>query len=85
MARDPDAPIANGWLIFYFALLVAVLIPVVGGIAEWHDGSGNGNAIVDVVWRVAWITFQILKTTLIVLLVIWGYRRFIKGNNEPRS
>jgi len=81
-AHDPNAPIANGWLIFYLALLVAVLVFVVGAVAEWHDGAGQGSIYVDVLWRVTWITFTVLKTTLIVLVVIWGYRRFISGREE---
>ncbi len=84
-ARDPNAPIANGWLIFYLALLVAVLVFVVGAIAEWHDGAGQGSVYVDALWRVTWVTFQILKTALIVLLVIWGYRWFNRRKEERSS
>jgi len=81
-ARDPNAPIANGWLIFYFSLIFAVLIFVVGGVREWHHGSGEGSFFVDVVWRVTWIIFSVLEVALIVLLAIWGYRRFISGREE---
>lgn len=81
-ARNSDAPIANGWLIFYLFLVVAMLVFVVGAIAEWHDGAGKGSVYVDALWRVTWVTFQILKTALIVLLVIWGYRRFIRKEGE---
>jgi len=84
-ARDPNAAIANGWLIFYFGLLVAMLVFVVGAVAEWHDGAGQGSIFVDIVWRVSWVGFQMLKTVLIVLLVIWGYRRFTKLRGHAKA
>jgi uncharacterized membrane protein len=82
-ARDPNAPIANGWLIFYLALVVAVLLIVASVIYAWHHGSGQGNVLVDVVWRITWVTFSVLKVTLIVLLVIWGARWF--GRRRERA
>jgi membrane protein implicated in regulation of membrane protease activity len=76
MAGDPNAPIANGYLIFYLALLVGAFVILGAVVLQWHDGSGQGNVFVDILWRLTWVTYQILKVTLIILLLIWISRRF---------
>lgn len=81
-ANDPDAPIANGWLIFYLGLVVAVMILLVGVITQWHEGSGRGSPSVDILWRITWILYSLVKIAFLVLGVIWAYRRFQKRRGE---
>jgi hypothetical protein len=75
-ARDPDAPIANGWLMFYFALVLTVLVFVVGAVDQWREGAGQGSAFGELIWHVTWITYSLLKAAFLILFGIWGYRRF---------
>lgn len=76
IAGQPDAPIANGLLIFYLAILLIVLALVIGALDNWHTGSGKGSVFVGVLWHTVWTTFQVLKVTWIVLLIIWIWRWF---------
>jgi hypothetical protein len=82
MAGDPNAPIANGYLIFYLAVTVAAFMILGGAILEWHRGAAQGNVFVDILWRLTWIMFQVMKVTLIILLVIWVYRWFGRRGGE---
>lgn len=82
VVAQPDAPIAHGLFIFYLALLLLVLVPVVGALRNWRIGSGKGNVFVDVLSHVAWVSFNVLAVTWIVLLVIWISRWFSGRRSE---
>lgn len=81
-AGDPNAPVANGLFIFYMFFLLVALAITEEAIREWRHGAGEGSIFVDVLWHVAWATTSVLEVVLIVLVVIWGYRRFISGREE---
>lgn len=76
MAGDSNAPIVNGYVVFYLALIVAGLVLVGGAVLEWHHGSAQGNVAVDILWRVTWVIYQVLKVTLVIVGGMWIYRRF---------
>jgi hypothetical protein len=76
VAGQPDAPIANGLLIFYMAFVLFMLVLAVGALQEWHNGAGKGSVFVDVLGRIVWIVFNVLAVTWVVLLVIWISRWF---------
>lgn len=88
-ARDRNAPIANGWMIFYLALVVAVLVIVESVVFSWDHGSGHGNVFVDVLWHVTRVVGSVLKLALLVVLVMWGSRWFDmrreKGGSWPTT
>lgn len=76
IAGRPDVPIANGLLIFYLAILLIVLAIAIGALDNWRTGSGKGSVFVGVLWHTVWTSFQVLKITWIVLLIIWIWRWF---------
>lgn len=84
-AADPNAPIANGWFVFYLALVVVVLGIVESVVYSWHHGSGHGNVFVDVLWHVTRVVDSVLQLALIVLLVIWGSRWFGRRREKGGS
>lgn len=52
------------------AVWVFVFFPLVGALDNLHHGSARGNEIVDVLWHVLWIVWNLVLFALIALLVI---------------
>lgn len=73
---QPDRPIINGFLVFYLGLTLAVLVFVVGGLTQWHEGAGHGSLPVDVLWHAVSVVSRLLELLFVVLLAIWAYRHF---------
>lgn len=83
-ARPPypsNSVIASGWTLVYLALAVGVLIFVVGGIAQWREGSGRDVLAVNVLWHVVWVTYSLLKVLFLALLALWIFRRYHNRNH----
>ena len=67
-------PTVNGALAVWLALTVVVLFILVGIVHRWHQGGGANSVEAAVIWRVVWITYQIVKVWLVVVLVMMAYR-----------
>lgn len=85
VAGQPDAPIANGMLIFYLVFVLFVLVLAVGALQEWRNGAGKGSVFVNVLWHITSNTFDVLAITWIVLLIIWISRWFGNRGAESRD
>jgi hypothetical protein len=85
VAGRPDAPIANGLLIFYMVFVLFLLALAVGALYDWRTGSGKGNVFVAVLSHIASDVFDLLAITWLVLLIIWISRWFSDRRAESRD
>ncbi len=65
---------ASGPQAVWLLLAVVALFLLVGAVHRWHHGGGENSVAVDIVWRVVWITYQVFKVWLIVVVVMIIYR-----------
>lgn len=75
-------PSINGRNTVLLAIAVGALFLLVGLTAEWRDGSGADSTAVAIIWRIVWITYQILKVTLIVFIVVLIQRHLEKRREQ---
>jgi hypothetical protein len=57
-------------LILLLAVWVLVFLPLVGALNNLRHGSGRGNEVVDVLWHVFWIVWNLVLFALVGLLVV---------------
>jgi hypothetical protein len=57
-------------LVVLLVVWVLVFLPLVGALDKLHNGAARGNEIVDVLWHVLWIVWNLVLLALIALLVI---------------
>lgn len=81
--KAADKPRPYGKQILILAIGVFILIPLVGVLYRFHHGSGSGSIAVDVLWRVVWIVYTLVRLALIVLVVIAGYN-YLTGRMQRR-
>jgi hypothetical protein len=74
-------PVSRGRLIVLLAVGVALLYPLVGALYDFHHGAASGSLIVDIIWRVVWIGFTLVRLGLIVLLVMAGHH-YLKNRRQ---
>jgi hypothetical protein len=68
-----DRP-GHGKLIGLLVICVVILVPLDNALHNFHQGSGSGSVIVDVLWRVVSVGDGLAQLALIALLVMAAYR-----------
>lgn len=76
---------ARGSDIIRLAFIVLGMFLLVGLVNEWHNGVGHDSVLVDIIWRVTWISYQILKVLLVGLVVLYVYRYFTGDRNRQEG
>jgi hypothetical protein len=78
-----ERPIRGKYIIL---LIIGLLIaaPLVGALDNFHHGSARGNVLIDILWRVVWISFSLAQLAAIILIVIAG-ARFISNRGDVKS
>ncbi len=60
----------SGGQALFLLITVVILFLLVGAVHRWHHGSGENSVAVDIIWRVVWVTYQVCKIWLIVVVVM---------------
>lgn len=63
-------PRTYGALLFRLFFLCILLLILVGATTSWHEGSGHGNAIVDILSKTIWAGYVCVQTALVVFLFL---------------
>lgn len=69
-------------LVLLLIVWILVFLPLVGALNNLRHGSAQGNELVDVLWHVLWIVWNLVLFSLIALLVIAHTSR---KRNEPAN
>ena len=73
--RDRDGVrFVNGETICGLAIILFIAIPLMGRFTAYREDSDS--LFVDVLWRVAWIPFNLLPIAIVALLGLLVYRRW---------
>jgi hypothetical protein len=72
-------------LIFRLVFLVLVLFVLVGAIGNWHDHSGRGSVIIDILWGVIFTSYKISLIGLVIVCVIAACRAASKRMAKAES
>jgi hypothetical protein len=70
-----EGRLSRGKLIVVLAISVAIILPLVGILSDYHHGDGRDSLVIDIVWRVVWISTICLQLALVVLVVqaVWRW------------
>jgi hypothetical protein len=67
-----ELPFVNARVIWRLIIAFLILVPAVGRLSDYREG--HGSLFIDVVWRVVWISYNLLQVAIVVLLLLAIYR-----------
>lgn len=74
LSSPEEAPFVNARVIWRCIIAFLILVPVVGRLSDYREGAGHNDLFIAVVWRVVWISFNLLQVAIVVLLLLAIYR-----------
>lgn len=72
VSRKP-LPLLEAKVMWSLVIAFIVLVPVVGELRQVHEGD-DGTLILDVLWRIVWVSFNLFQVALVGLLAAAAYR-----------
>lgn len=75
-----------GRLIVVLLLVILLLAPVVGVLADVDADAGNGNVPLGILWSFVWFLYTVLRIGFFVLLIAWVHQLVLRQRaSSPRS
>lgn len=65
-------------IVWILVIWVVVLLPLVGTLEKFNNGSARGSEVVDVLWHVAWVGWNLGLLALVAML-FFSYRAGKRG------
>jgi hypothetical protein len=82
IAEREALPNVSGRMIGLLILVFFLSVPLIGVFADFREGNGDGPLIVQVIWRILWVAFNILQILIVSLLIVAAYNHFISKPTE---
>lgn len=74
----------RGKYILFLVIGLLIAAPLVGVLDKYHHGSAQGNVLIDILWRVVWISFSLAQLAALILIVVAG-ARFLSSRGSAKS
>jgi hypothetical protein len=74
LTSPEELPFVNARVIWRLIVAFLILVPVVGRFSDYREGAGHGKLLIEVVWRLVWISYNLLQVAIVALLLLAIYR-----------
>lgn len=69
-----ELPFVKARVIWRLIIAFLILVPVVGRLSDYREGAGHDDLFIEVVWRVVWVSYNLLQVAIVALLLLAIYR-----------
>jgi hypothetical protein len=84
-----QVPFVNARVIWRLIIAFLILVPLIGRFSDYREGAGHDSLFIQVVWRVVWVSYNLLQVAIVALLLLAIYR-YVKlrssgyGQDSPK-